>query len=534
MQSEQNQFLQEGTKRVKGREAQRINILIGKTVANAIKSTLGPKGMDKMIVDELGDVTISNDGATILKEMAIDHPVGKMMVNLAKNQDSEIGDGTTTAVIISGALLEEAEALLDNGIHPSSIINGYRIAGEKAMEIYEKISQKIDVNNKDELYNIALTSLTGKAAESCIKISELTVDALLAIVEKRSDKILIDIDNIKVEKKEGASLEKSELIRGIVLDKEKVSSNMPSKINDAKIALLDVALEIKSLESDAKIQINSPEQLEEFIEQEERMIKEKIELIKNSGANVVICQKGIDDLAQHFLAKENILALRRVKKSDMEKLAKATSANIVSRIKDLSEKDLGKAKLVEEIKIAGENMVFVKDCLNPKAVTILLRGGTEQVINEAERAVNDAIGAVSIAMKSGKIVIGGGSCEAEVAMQLRDYAKEVGGREQLAVECFANALEVIPKTLAETAGMNPLDALVALRTKHKKDGLFFGVDVLNGEIADMKALKVMEPLNLKTQAISSASEVTQLILRIDDVIAGSSKGKSGIPDMGDY
>ena len=305
------------------------------------------------------------------------------------------------------------------------------------------------MNNKNELYNIAYTSLTGKSAESCKKISELTVDALLSIVEKKSDKIILDIDNIKVEKKEGASLEKSELIQGIVLDKEKVSSNMPSKIKDAKIALLDVALEIKGLESDAKIQINSPEQLEEFMDQEERMIKEKIDAIVNAGANVVICQKGIDDLAQHFLAKAKILALRRVKKSDMEKLAKATSANIVSRIKDLTEKDLGQAKIVEEIKIAGENMVFVKDCVNPKAVTILLRGGTEQVINEAERAVNDAIGAVSIAMKFGKIVFGGGSCETEVAMSLQDYAKEIGGREQLAIECFANALEVIPKTLVK-------------------------------------------------------------------------------------
>jgi len=528
---EQNQFLQEGTKRVKGREAQRINILIGKAVANAVKSTLGPKGMDKMIVDELGDVTISNDGATILKEMAIDHPVGKMLVNLAKNQDSEVGDGTTTAVVIAGSLLEEAESLLDNGIHPSNIINGYRIAGEKAIQLYSDIAIKINPDKKEDLLNIALTSVTGKASESCDKLSHLTVDAIMEITEKNDKKTIIDIDNIKIEKKEGSSLENSELVKGIVLDKERVSSNMPTQINNAKIALLDVALEIKGPETDTKVQINTPQQLQAFIDQEESMIKEKVDAIKKSGANVVFCQKGIDDLAQHFLAKAEIIAVRRVKKSDLEKLAKATGANIVSRLKDLRASDLGQAKLVEEKKIAGESMIFVRDCKNPKAVTLLLRGGTEQVINEAERAVNDAVGSVASAIRIGKVVVGAGACETEVAMQLREYAKEIGGREQLAIEAFANALEVIPKTLAETAGMNPLDAIVALRNKHKKEGPFVGVDVMNGRISDMKTEKVIEPLQLKTQAISSASEVTQMILRIDDVIAGSSKGKSMSPGM---
>ena len=523
---EQNQFLQEGTKRVKGREAQRINILIGKAVANAVKSTLGPKGMDKMIVDELGDVTISNDGATILKEMAIDHPVGKMLVNLAKNQDSEVGDGTTTAVVLAGSLLEEAEGLLDNGIHPSNIINGYRIAGDKAIEFYDGVSIKINPDKKDDLHNIALTSLTGKASESCEKLADLVVTAIMEIAEKTDKKTIIDIDNIKIEKKEGSTLENSELIKGIVLDKERVSSNMPTLINNAKIALLDVALEIKGPETDTKVQINSPEQLQAFIDQEEMMIKEKVDIIKKSGANVVFCQKGIDDLAQHFLAKLDIIAARRIKKSDLEKLAKATGANIVSRLKDLKASDLGSAKLVEEKKVAGESMIFVRECKNPKAVTILLRGGTEQVINEAERAVNDGIGAVASAIRSGKIVVGGGACETAVAILLREFAKEIGGREQLAIEGFANALEVIPRTLAETAGMNPLDAIVALRNKHKKEGPNFGVDVMHGRISDMKIEKVLEPLQLKIQAISSASEVTQMILRIDDVIAGSSKGRS--------
>ncbi len=531
MQNEDNQFLSEGTKRIKGKDAQRINILIGKTVANAIRSTLGPKGMDKMIVDEMGDVTISNDGATILKEMAIDHPVGKMLVNLAKNQDSEIGDGTTTAVVITGALLEEAESLLDNGIHPSNIINGYRLASENAIKIYEKISTKIDVNDKNTLYNIALTSLTGKASESCPKIAELTVNSILEVIDIKNNKNVIDIDNIKIEKKEGAALEDSELIKGIVLDKEKVSSNMPSEIKDAKIALLDVALEIKGPETDTKISITSPEQMEQFIEQEEKMIKEKVDLIKKSGANVIFCQKGIDDLAQHFLAKYGIMAARRIKKSDMDKLAKATSANIVSRLKDLNPKDLGQAKVVEEKKIAGENMLFVKGCKNPKAVTIFIRGGTEQVINEAERAVNDSIGAVSVAIKSGKVVIGAGACETEVAMQLREYAKEIGGREQLAIDCFANALEIIPKTLAETAGMNPLDAIVSLRNNHKKNGINYGVNVIDGKIDEMSKKKVIEPLTLKTQAITAASEVTQMILRIDDVIAGNARNKMPRPGM---
>ncbi len=347
MQNEQNQFLSEGTKRIKGREAQRINILVGKAVANAVRSTLGPKGMDKMIVDEMGDVTISNDGATILKEMAIDHPVGKMLVNLAKTQDSEVGDGTTTAVVLAGTLLEEAESLLDNGIHPSNIINGYKIAGDKAIEFYKTIATKINPEKREDLYNIAYTSLTGKAAESCMKLAELTVDALMEISEVVDKKTVVDIDNIKVEKKEGASLEASELIKGIVIDKERVNSNMPTLVKGAKIALLDCALEIKGPETDAKIQITDPTQMQEFIDQEEKMIRDKVNIIKKSGATVVFCQKGIDDLAQHFLGKEEILAARRVKKSDIEKLAKATGATIVSRLKDLSASDLGLANKVK-------------------------------------------------------------------------------------------------------------------------------------------------------------------------------------------
>lgn len=537
MQDNQNQFLNEGTKRVKGRDAQRINILVAKAVASAVRSTLGPKGMDKMIVDDMGDITISNDGATILQEMAIEHPIGKMLVNVAKTQDSEVGDGTTTAVVITGSLLEEAEILLDNGIHPSSIINGYRLASKKAAEYLDEVS--IKVNNKDKkiLYNIAYTTMTGKSTEYTEKLAELVVDAVVQVSEETDKKIVIDHDNIKVEKKEGASMDDSELIRGIVLDKEILSPNMPRSIKNGKIALLDAALEIKGPETDTKIQISDPEQFQSFLDQEEKMIKAMINSIKKSGASVVICQKGIDDLAQHFLSKEGIIAVRRVKKSDIEKLAKATGANIVTRVADLSTKDLGDAAEVYEKKIANESMLFITGCKNPKAVTIFVRGGTQQIIDEAERAVADAIGSVSSAIKAGKIVTGAGACEMSIAMKLRNYAKEIGGREQLAIESFANALESIPKTLAETAGINPLDVLVALRNKHKQGHSEFGVNVFEGKIDDMYKQKVIEPVTIKSQAISSASEVAQMVLRIDDVIAGASKSKpmgpGGMGGMGD-
>ncbi len=527
-QEQQNAFMSEGSKRTRGRDAQRMNILIARAVAQAVKSTLGPKGMDKMIVDDLGDVTISNDGATILSEMAIEHPIGKMMVDVAKTQDEEVGDGTTTAVILAGTFLEKAEKLLDDSIHPSIIINGYMQAAAKAKEFYAETADNVKFDDKKTLQTIALTSITGKSAESADALAELVVEAITSVADT-TGKITVDENNIKLEKKAGGSLKDTKLISGIVIDKEIVHTGMPRSITGAKIALLDLALEVREPESDAKIEINTPEQLQAFIDTEEKQLRDMVGSIKKAGANVVITQKGIDDLAQHFLAKEGIIAVRRVKKSDMDALARATGASVVTSIKELSSKDLGNAGKVLEKKVAGDAMVFVEECKNPKSVSILIRGGTEHVVDEAERAIVDAIGSVSSAIEMGKVLVGAGSCEAEVAMKLRDFAKTVGGREQLAIEAFAESLEVIPRTLAETAGMDPIDALVTLRSAHsKKDGKYFGVNVYKGRIEDMKNSKVLEPLQVKTQAIDSASEVAQMILRIDDIILGTSKGK-GMP-----
>ena len=531
MAQEMNQnmvFLPEGARRTRGRDAQRINILIAKAVANAVKSTLGPKGMDKMIVDDLGDVIISNDGATILTEMSIDHPAGKMMVEVAKTQDAEVGDGTTTAVVIAGGLLEKAEKLLNDDIHPTIIIKGYRLASIKAKELFAEIADDISIADKGMLKQIALTSMTGKSAESAEELADLVVNAVTQIATKDDGKTVIELDDIKVEKKVGGAMNTSELIAGIVIDKEIVHSGMPRKIENAKIALIDAAMEIKSPETDTKIQISDPEQLQAFLDQEESILKKMVEMVKGAGATVVICQKGIDDIAQHFLAKEGILAIRRVKKSDMEALAKATGAKIASRVKDLTASDLGKAALVHEKKVAGDSMVFVEGCKNPKSVSLLVRGGTEHVVDEAERAVKDAIGAVVSSIKDGKVVSGGGSAESEVALRLREYAKTIGGREQLAIEAFSEALEIIPRTLAETAGMDSIDTLVALRSKHSKpDGKYFGVNVFTAKLEDMKKNKVLEPLKVKTQALTSGSECAEMLLRIDDIIAGS--GKSRLP-----
>lgn len=523
-------FLTDGSKRVRGRDAQRINILIAKAVANAVKSTLGPKGMDKMIVDDLGDVTISNDGATILKEMSIDHPAGKMMVEIATTQEKEVGDGTTTAVVISGGLLERAEKLLDDEIHPSIIINGYRLAAKKAKEIYTKIADPIKLNDNKTLTEIALTAMTGKSAESATELASIVVNAVTQVADQNGSVLTIDKDNIKVEKKSGASISSSELVQGIIIDKEIVHGGMPKNVSNAKIALIDAAFEIKSPETDTKITITDPEQLQSFLDQEEKTLRDMVAKVKSSGANVLICQKGIDDVAQHFLAKEQILAVRRVKKSDMDALARATGATVISRILDLSDADLGKSSTVLEKKIAGDDMVFVQGCKNPKAVSLLVRGGSEHVVDEAERAVQDAIGAVSSVLRDGKYLTGGGSCEIEVSLKLRQFAKTIGGREQLAIEAFAETLEIIPRTLAETAGINPLDALVDLRSKHTgPNSKYMGVDVYKGKIDNMKLQRVVEPLSVKTQAITSASEVSEMLLRIDDIIAGTSKG--GSPQM---
>ena len=521
-------FLSEGTKRTRGRDAQRINILIAKAVANAVKSTLGPKGMDKMLVDDLGDITISNDGATILEAMAIEHPAGKMMVEVAKTQDDEVGDGTTTAVVIAGSLLGNAEKLLDDEIHPSVIVKGYRIAAQKAKEFYAKCADDISFDDVKSLRDIALTSMTGKISEAAEELSDLVVNAVRQVAEKENGKTVIDIDQIKVEKKVGASLQDSEMVRGIVIDKEIVHAGMPRSMKNARIALIDAALEIKETETDAKIEITSPDQLQAFLDQEEAMLRKMVEAVKKSGANVVICQKGIDDMAQHFLAKEGIVAIRRVKQSDMDALARATDAKVVSRVQDLTKEDLGSAEIVHEKKVAGDDMTFIEGCKNPKSISLLIRGGSEHVVDEAERAVHDGICAVASAIKVGKVVAGGGSAEVEVAMKLREFAKTIGGREQLAIEAFADTLEVIPRTLAETAGMDPIDTLVGLRSKHMaKDGKYIGVDVFKGSLTNMKEQHVIEPLSIKTQALTSASEVAEIILRIDDMIAASSKGGAG-------
>jgi len=462
--------------------------------------------------------------------MSIDHPAGKMMVEVAKTQDAEVGDGTTTAVIIAGGLLEKAEKLLDDEIHPSLIIKGYRLASLKARKLYDSISETITIKDKSMLNQIALTSMTGKSADSAGELSTLVVDAIIQVATEENGKTEIDLDAIKVEKKVGGSMADSELVKGIVIDKEIVHSGMPRKVENAKIALLDAAMEIKSPETDTKVQISDPDQLQAFLDQEEATLRKMVDAVINSGANVLICQKGIDDIAQHYLAKEGILAVRRVKKSDMQALAKATNATVLSRLNDLTQKELGFAKAVVEKKISGDNMVFVEECKNPKSVSLLVRGGTEHVVDEAERAVHDSIGAVTSAISNGKIVYGGGSCEVEVALKLRSYAKTIGGREQLAIEAFAEALEIIPRTLAETAGMDTIDTLVALRSKHSaKDGVTIGVNVYTAKLEDMKKNKVLEPLKVKTQALISGAEVAEMLLRIDDIIAGTGKGK--MPEM---
>ena len=526
-------ILKEGTSRTVGKDAQRMNILAARIIAEAVKSTLGPKGMDKMLVDSLGDVVVTNDGVTILKEMEVEHPAAKMMVEIAKTQEDEVGDGTTTAVVIAGELLKRAEELLDQEIHPSIISKGYRVASEKAKEILEEIATSIDIEDEEVLKKIAMTAMTGKGAEKAKEyLAGLVVNAVRAIAEREDGKVIVDPDYIKIEKKQGGGIEDTELVRGVVVDKERVHPGMPRKVEDAKIALLNCALEIEKTETDAKIHITAPEQLKAFLEEEEKMLREMVDKIKASGANVVFCQKGIDDLAQHYLAKEGIFAVRRVKKSDMEKLARATGARIVTNVQDLTGGDLGNAGLVEELKIGDDEMVFVRDCKDPKAVTILVRGGTEHIVDEVERALEDAIGVVCAALENGKAVAGGGAPEIEVANKLRDYAKSVGGREQLAIEAFATSLEIIPRALAENAGLDPIDVLVDLRAKHEKDGVNFGIDVYDGKVKDMYAEGVIEPLKVKTQAIASASEVATMILRIDDVIAAGKlkeeeKGKEG-------
>ncbi len=524
-------ILPEGTLRTKGREAHKSNIAAAKLVADAVRTTLGPKGMDKMLVDSLGDVTITNDGATILGEMQIEHPAAKMMVEVAKTQDEAVGDGTTTAVIIAGELLHEAEKLLEQQIHPTVITKGFRLARIKALEAVEKQAKKVTIENEDTLKKIATTAMTGKSAERASdKLSELAVRSVKRIAELKEGKVYIDTDNVKIEKKQGGSMSDTELIDGIVLDKEVVHSAMPKRIERAKIVLIDSALEVKELGGDAKISIDSPEKFQAFLEDEERTLKGMVDLVVKSGANVVLCQKGIDDIAQHYLAKAGVLAARRVKKSDMDKLARATGAKVVTSLKDMSKADLGYAGLVDERKIAGDEMIFVEKCKEPKAVTILIRGGSEHVVDEVERAMTDAVKGVAASLELGKIVPGGGAVEVEVARQLRKYADSFEGREQLAINAFAIAMEVVPKSLAENAGLDPIDKLALLRSEHDKNRTSVGLDVFTGEVKDMMALGVIEPLKIKVQAIKSASEVAEMILRIDDIISAGS-GERKMPPM---
>jgi len=528
-------ILPEGTQRTTGKNAQRNNIMAAKLVAETVRTTLGPKGMDKMIVDSLGDVTVTNDGVTILEEMQIEHPAAKMIVEVAKTQEEEIGDGTTTAVVIAGELLKQAEALLDKAVHPTMVARGYRIAGEKAQEILNAIAEPITIKDDALLRKIAMTAVTGKNAEIAKEhLAEISVKAVKRVIDEQDGKLVFDKANIKLEKRVGGAVEDTELIEGVVLEKEAVHPAMPKDIHDAKIALVDSAIEIKDTEIDAKIEITNPLQMQEFLEQEEKMLRTMADKIAASGANVVFCQKGIDDVAQHFLAQKGIYAARRVKKSDMEALSRATGATIVTNLDSLTPKELGKAGQVHERKIGDEEMTFVTGCKNPKSVTILCRGGTNHVVDELKRSMTDAIGDVAAALIVGKVVAGAGAPEIEVAKGLRKYADSLSGREQLAVLAFAEAMEIIPRTLAENAGIDPIDIITELKAAHDKKQIWAGVDVFKGKVMDAWAAGVIEPLKIKTQAISSASEVAQLILRIDDVILGKKGGEGGgmPPGMG--
>lgn len=513
-------ILKEGSSRSRGREAQHSNIMAARIVAEAIRTALGPKGMDKMLVDGLGDVTITSDGRTILDEMDVEHPAAKIMVEVAKTQDEEVGDGTTTSVIIAGELLEKAEDLINKNIHPAVIINGYNKSAEKALSILEHIA--ISVNPKDPVFlkKVAMTSMASKVvAENKDHLAEIAVKAILSVTEKIGDEYRVDLDNITVEKKPGGSLIETRLIQGLIIDKEVAHSGMPKRIRDARIALIEKALEVKKTEFDAKINIDQPDQMEAFLREEERMLREMVEKIAATSANVVICQKGIDDIAQHFLARKGILAVRRAKKSDLKKLSKATGGKIITNLEDLSADDLGYAELVEERKIGDDKMVFIEGCKDPRAVAILVRGGTERVVDEAERSLHDALCVVQDVVQEPKILAGGGAPEMEVAKALRDYAESLPGREQLAVQKFADAIESIPMTLSENAGLDTIDILSELRARHEKGEIWAGVDVFNGKVEDMEKLEVYEPLAVKKQVIKSATEAATMILKIDDVIA---------------
>jgi len=520
-------ILKEGTQRTAGRDALRTNIMAVRAVAETLRTTYGPKGMDKMLVDTLGDVTITNDGATILDKMDVQHPAAKMLVQIAKGQDEEVGDGTKTAVIFAGELLRFAEELLDKNIHPTLIVSGFRKALEESIKKLYEIAEPIDVNDEEILRKVATTSLTSKAVHGVREyFAEIAVKAVRQIAEKRGDKYYIDLDNIQIIKKHGGSLLDTQLVYGVVLDKEVVHPGMPRRIENAKIALLDTPLEVEKPEIDAEIRITDPSQMRAFLEEEEEILKKMVNKMADVGANVVICQKGIDEVAQHFLAKKGILAVRRVKRSDMEKLERATGGKIISNIDDLKPEDLGEAELVEEKKVGEDKMVFIQGCKNPKAVSILVRGGLERLVDEAERALRDALAATADAIKDSKIVAGGGAVEIELARHLKRTARTVGGKEQLAIEAFARALEGLAMALAENAGLDPVEIIMKLRAAHETEyGKWMGINVFTGDISNMKELGVIEPVSIKANALKAGTEVATLILRIDDIIAATRASK---------
>ncbi len=524
-------ILKEGASRSTGRDARSSNITAAKIIGEVVKSTLGPRGMDKMLVDSLGDVTVTNDGATILDEIDVQHPAAKMIVEVAKTQDDEVGDGTTTAVVIASELLRRAEELINDKIHPTTIVSGYKKAGERAIEILNSIAIPVSLEDKDTLKKVAITSMNSKSVGGSKEhFADISLTAIKQIVEKSGDLSIADLDNIQIIKKEGKSLFDTQLVKGMIIDKEVVHPGMPKRVENAKIALLDCALEIEKTEVSAEIRITDPTQLKAFMDEETQMMKTMVEKIKSSGANVVLGQKGIDDTVQHFLAKEGIMTARRIKKSDMEKLARSTGGRIITTVDDLTTNDLGKAGLVEERKIGEDKMIFIEKCKDPKSVAILIRAGLERLIDEAERALNDSLSVLAAVMRDPRVVAGGGSIEAEIAKRVREYSSKVGGREQLAVEAFAESLENIPRTLAENAGLNPIDIMTNLKTDHeKKDGIWIGVDVFSGKTKDMMKSGIIEPLRIKQQAIKSAVEAASMILRVDDVIAAA---KSAPPPPG--
>jgi thermosome len=516
-------ILKEGSTRSRGRDARRSNMMAAQIIAEVLKSTLGPRGMDKMLIDSLGDITITNDGATVLDEIDVQHPAAKMMIEVAKTMDDEVGDGTTTAVIFAGELLKKAQDLLDQNIHPSIIIAGYQKAAKRALDTLDKLALDVDMEDKETLMKLATTSLRSKAvARSREHLAELVIEAIKQIAEERDGETIADVDNVQIVKKEGKGLDETELIRGIIIDKEVVHAGMPKKIEGAKIALIDAPLEVEKTEFDAEIRIRSPDAIKAFLDQEADMLKKMVDKVANSGANVLFAQKGIDDVAQHFLAKAGVLVARRVKKSDMEKLAKATGAKVISNLSDLKPEDLGSCDLVEERKIGDDKMVFVEGCSDPRAVSIFIRAGLERMIDEAERALNDALYVISDVAELSKMVPGGGAIEMELSRAVRSYARRVGGREQLAIEAFSDALEIVPRTLADNAGLDVLDTMVEMKASHEKKGGFaMGVNVFKEGVIDMLEEGVVEPMVVKLQAIKSAVEVSSMILRIDDVVAAS-------------